>query len=309
MSNAELHRHVEAVRRFSRFYTRKIGVLHEGLLGSELSLSEGRVLYEIAHHDQTTASELGRELGLDAGYLSRILKNLEQRDLVNRAASKADARQFTLSLTANGQAAFATINARSQREVQLLLAGLGQDERSRLVGAMQIVQKLMVDEPRRRVPYILRAHQPGDIGWVVQSHGLLYAQEYGWDESFEAMVAAVAADFINKFDPKRERCWIAERDGETVGSAFVVTESEHVAKLRLVIVAPSARGLGIGKRLVQEAIQFAKFKRYSTLTLWTNDVLTAARHIYKQAGFHLVRSEPHHSFGQDLIGEYWKLKL
>ncbi|MBI4573233.1 MAG: MarR family transcriptional regulator [candidate division NC10 bacterium] len=310
MAKAELDQQVNAVRRFNRFYTKRIGVLHEGLLGSALSLTEVRVLYELAHREHPTAAELAKELELDAGYLSRILRGFKKRGLIAKTPSRTDGRQNLLSLTARGREAFAPLNQRSHDEVAAMLGMLSAGEQRHLIEAMQTIETLLgAGQPEPKVPYLLRPHQPGDMGWVVHRHGVLYAREYGWDETFEALVAEIAAKFIQGFDPKRERCWIAERAGEIVGSVFLVKQSASVAKLRLMYVEPKARGLGIGSRLVQECIRFARQVGYRKITLWTNSVLHAARHIYRKAGFHLVREEPHHSFGHDLIGETWELEL
>lgn len=309
MAESEFDRRVAAVRRFNRFYTRKIGILDQSYLGSGMSLSEVRVLYELTFRDGPTAAELCRDLGLDPGYLSRILKRFEENGLVEREPSTLDGRQSLLRLTADGEAAFAPLYHRSQQEIGSLLAPLRPEEQERLVGALETIEGLLGAEPERPVPYLLRPHQPGDMGWVVQAHGRLYAEEYGWDESFEALVAEIAAKFIQSYDARRERCWIAERQGENVGSVFLVRESDEVAKLRLLIVEPKARGLGIGERLVAECIRFAKRTNYRRITLWTNDVLVAARRIYEKAGFRLIASEPHTSFGHDLVGETWELDL
>lgn len=300
---------VEAVRRFSRFYTRRIGVLNEGLVGSEFSLAEARILYELAHREQALAKDLAQWLDLDPGYLSRILKSFEARDLIRRTASASDGRQQLLSLTEAGQRRFGALNARSRDDMALMLSDLTPRQQQRLIAAMSEIETLLSAERETRVPYILRPHQPGDIGWVVQQHGRLYAQEYGWDDTFEAMVAEIAAKFIKEFDPKRERAWIAEKDGETVGCAFLVGQSDTVAKLRMLLVDPKARGLGIGKRLVEECIKFARLKGYGRITLWTNDILVAARKIYIDAGFKKVGEERHHSFGHHLVGETWELEL
>jgi DNA-binding MarR family transcriptional regulator/GNAT superfamily N-acetyltransferase len=309
MAASDMPQRVEAVRRFNRFYTQQIGVLTEGLLNSAFSLTEARVIYELAHHQQTTASALGGELGLDAGYLSRILQSFRKRGLIDKQPSQTDRRQSIVRLTAAGQEAFAILNARSQHQIEGMLSQLPPEEQQRLVAAMCDVETLLGARPEQRVPYILRPHQPGDMGWVVYRHGVLYAEEYGWDERFEALVASVVAQFIQNYDPKRERCWIAEMHGEIVGSVFLVRQSDTVAKLRLLLVEPRARGLGIGKRLVAECVRYARQLGYATITLWTNSVLLAARHIYEQAGFQLVRQEPHHSFGHDLVGETWELEL
>jgi len=305
----DLLRRVEAIRRFNRFYTRQIGVLNEGLLNSMFSPTEARVIYELAHHEQTTASALGDELDLDAGYLSRMLQSFKKHGLIDTQPSEADRRQRMLRLTQAGQDAFAMLNARSYRQIEAMLNQVPLEDQPRLIAAMRGIQDLLGARPEQKVPYILRPHQPGDIGWVVYRHGVLYAAEYGWDEHFEALVASVVAQFIQDYDPKRERCWIAEMNGEIVGSVFLVKQSDSVAKLRLLLVEPKARGLGIGTRLVGECIRLARQLGYTTLTLWTNSVLLAARHIYVQAGFQLVSAAPHHSFGHDLVGETWELAL
>jgi DNA-binding MarR family transcriptional regulator/GNAT superfamily N-acetyltransferase len=309
MANAAPDRQVEAVRRFNRFYTKQIGVLHEGLLGSEFSLTEVRVLYELAHREKPTAALLSRELGLDPGYLSRILRGFARRGLTAKSRSVSDGRQSLLSLTARGRKAFAPLDRRSHEEVKEMLGRLSPEDRQRAVRAMQALETLLGVRPEPKVPYLLRPHQSGDMGWIIHRHGVLYAEEYGWDETFEALVAEIAAKFIRDFDSKRERCWIAEREGEIVGSVFLVAQSESVAKLRLMYVEPRARGLGIGSRLVEECIRFARRTGYRTITLWTNSVLVAARRIYQRAGFRLVREEPHRSFGHELIGETWELPL
>ncbi len=304
---------IAAVRRFNRFYTQKIGVLEEGLLRSPFSLAQVRVLYELAHRNQPTAAELAKDLGLDAGYLSRMLSDFEKRGLIEKKASEADGRQSLLSLTEHGQQAFAPLNARAQEEIGALLKNLSAAEQSQLIHAMHTIGTLLGARSERQAepetPYILRPHQPGDMGWVVHRHGVLYAQEYGWDERFEALVADIVAEFIQHYDPKRERCWIAEREGEIVGSVFLVQQSKTVAKLRLLLVEPSARGLGIGARLVSECVRFARQARYRKITLWTQSILHAARHIYQKAGFRLARKERHNSFGYDLIGETWELEF
>jgi len=309
MERAGFDQRVKAMRRFNRFYTKRIGVLHEGLLGSPYSLTEVRVLYELAHRDKPTAAELSKELGVDPGYLSRILRSFQKRGLITKARSEADGRQSHLSLTARGRKAFAPLDRRSHDEIQAMLIDLSATDQHRLVQAMQTIETVLGSPREPKVPFLLRPHQPGDMGWVIHRHGALYAQEYGWDETFEALVAEIGAKFLREFDPKRERCWIAEREGEIVGSVFLVKKSPTVAKLRLMYVEPKARGLGIGKRLVEECMRFARQVGYRKITLWTNSVLLAARHIYQKAGFHLVHEERHHSFGHDLIGETWELKL
>lgn len=309
MTTITLAQHVEAVRRFNRFYTKQIGVLTDGYLSTPFSLTEARVIYELAHQETTTATELGNELGLDAGYLSRILRNFTKQGLIDKQPSPNDGRQSLVRLTEQGQAAFATLNARSHADFEIMLGKLSTEEQRRLVEAMRTIEQLLSDQLVHQVPYILRPHQPGDMGWVVHRHGVLYAQEYGWDEQFEALVATIVAEFIQRYDPKRERCWLAEMNGEVVGSVFLVKKSDSVAKLRLLLVEPNARGFGIGTRLIDECIRFARLAGYATITLWTNSVLIAARRLYEHAGFSLVQAEPHHSFGHDLIGETWELDV
>jgi DNA-binding MarR family transcriptional regulator/GNAT superfamily N-acetyltransferase len=300
---------VDVVRRFNRFYTRRIGALRAGLLDSPFSLAEARVLYELAHRERPTAAALARDLGLDAGYLSRMLRGLERRRLITREQSTSDGRQSLLGLTAEGRRTFGTLNTRSTTEVRAMLGKLSDAGQRRLVEAMRDVERLLDGAPETKAPYLLRPHRTGDMGWVVHRHGALYAQEYGWDERFEALVATIVARFIENFDPKRERCWIAERDGEIVGSVFLVSKSRTVAQLRLLYVEPAARGLGIGKRLVDECERFARDHGYRKIVLWTNSVLHAARHIYEAAGYRLVAEDPHHSFGHALVGQTWELKL
>ena len=309
MQTMRLDQQIEATRRFTRFYTQRMGVLERKLLHSPFSLSEARVLYEVAHHEETTAAELRGELQLDAGYLSRILSGFERRGLIEKRPSDTDGRSSRLRLSVHGQDAFATLNARSHRKTATMLDGLGQTDRARLLEAMATIEDLLGARPPRRVPYILRPHRPGDMGWIVRCHAALYAEEYGWDESFEALVAEIVAKFLREFDPAKERCWIAERDGENVGSAMLVKDSDKVARIRLVLVVPGARGLGVGRRLVEECLDFARRAGYRKVTLWTNDILHAARRIYQAAGFRLVEENPHHSFGHDLIGQTWDLDL
>jgi DNA-binding MarR family transcriptional regulator/GNAT superfamily N-acetyltransferase len=299
---------VDAVRRFNRFYTRRVGALQPGYLGSPYPLPQARVLYELGQRGESTASELGAELDLDAGYLSRLLQGLRRQGLVQGQEAREDARRVRLSLTAKGRKAYQQLDARSRDEVAGMLGKLAAPEQARLVGAMQVMEKLLHPSP---VPerISLRSHRPGDMGWVVHRHGALYFQEYGWDERFEALVAGIAKDFVDGFDPARERCWIAEMDGQSVGSVFLVKESKRVAKLRLLLIEPRARGRGLGKRLVAECIAFARAKGYRKLVLWTQSNLLAARGIYEAAGFKRTKQERHSSFGYDLTGEYWELNL
>jgi DNA-binding MarR family transcriptional regulator/N-acetylglutamate synthase-like GNAT family acetyltransferase len=309
MAKNELAQRVESIRHFNRFYTSRIGVLHEHLLKSPFSLTEARVIYELAHREKTSARDLGGELGLDAGYLSRILGGFKKRGLIARKPSQADGRQSVIWLTEKGQKTFAELNAHSHQEIEAMLGGLSPADQSRLIEAMHTIERLFGAEPEHKVPYIIRPHQPGDIGWITYRHGVLYNKEYGWDEQFEALVAQIAAKFIQNYDPKRERCWIAEREGEIVGSIFLVKKSKTVGQLRLLLVEPSARGMGIGKRLVDECVRFARQAGYKKVTLWTNDVLHTARHIYQKAGFQLAHEERHQNFGHDLVGQSWDLKL
>lgn len=300
---------IRAVRRFSRFYTRRIGVLHEGLLASPFTLTEGRVIYELAQAQGCTARQLIEDLGLDAGYLSRILKSFEERGLIRRSADASDARLARIALTAAGRDTFAAMNQRSHDEIAAVLARLDEREQQELVGAMAAVERLMTDKGAGAAAVELRQPLPGDIGWVIQAHAELYAREYGWDGTFETMVAGIALRFMENLDPARERCWIAVRDGQRLGSVFLAADGPQAAKLRMLIVTPEARGLGVGRRLVRECIAFARGVGYAELTLWTNDILHAARRIYLEAGFVLLREEAHHSFGKDLVGQYWKLDL
>jgi DNA-binding MarR family transcriptional regulator/GNAT superfamily N-acetyltransferase len=309
MGTAEFEDRVAAVRRFNRFYTQKIGVLQEGLLDSPFSLTQARVLYEMAYRERPIARELERELGLDPGYLSRILRGFQRQGLIERSAITTDRRQRPLSLTAAGRAAFAPLDDRSRSDIGAMIGELPEPAQQRLVAAMSTVEKLLDASAPGAASYSLRPHRPGDMGWVTSRHGALYAEEYGWDISFEALVAEITAAFVNNFDAGRERCWIAEIGGEPVGSIFAVADTAEAAKLRLLLVEPSARGLGIGRRLVGECIAFARQTGYHKITLWTQSILVAARNIYRDSGFRLVREEPHHSFGHDLVGEYWELQL
>jgi len=307
---------IAAVRAFNRFYTQRIGVLREHLLDSPFPLTAVRVLYELAHWadggSPPTAAVLARKIGLDEGYLSRILRVFEQRGLIRKSANAEDARRKCLALTTKGQRALAPLEARSREEVAAMLARLTPPQQARLGAAMRTIEGLLAGpDPHaaRSVPYLLRAHRPGDIGWVIHRHGALYASEYGYDERFEALVASIAARFIERFDPERERCWIAEMRGEIVGSVFLVRVSGNVAKLRLLLVEPHVRGLGIGARLVDECVRFAREAGYRKLVLWTQSELDAARHIYARAGFKRLRTERHRSFGKSLVAETWEFPL
>ena len=300
---------VDALRRFNRFYTQQIGVLHEGLVQSPWSLTEARVLYELAQRSTIAASELARDLTLDAGYLSRILRRFEDAHLVKRQPSLVDARQSQLTLTATGRKAVASLEDASRCHIAALLQPLSNSDRQRLLGALATVQGLLGPADKRPAAFLLRPHRPGDLGHVVSRHGALYAEEYGWDIRFEAMVAGIAQHFLEHFDPARECCWIAERDGAVIGSVVLARKDDATAKLRLLLVEPSARGLGLGRRLTQECTRFARRAGYARITLWTNSILLAARQIYRDEGYVLTESAPYHGFGQDLVGETWELVL
>jgi len=299
---------VGAIRDFNRFYTRKIGLV-DGTASSPFSLAEARVLFELARLEKPTATEIRKELGLDAGYMSRILGEFERQKLIKRERSAGDERQKALSLTARGRRAFQPLDERSSQQMTEMVESLSARERKQLVDAAQAMRRLLGDKCKAETPYLLREHQPGDLGWIVHRQALLYAEEYGWDGTYEALAAEIAAQFIRNYDPKRERCWIAEKNGDRVGSVLVAKASDDIAKLRLLHVEADARGLGIGRRLVEECIRFSRRAGYQKLTLWTQSVLYAARHIYKQAGFEVVHSEQHHSFGKDLTAETWELNV
>jgi DNA-binding MarR family transcriptional regulator/GNAT superfamily N-acetyltransferase len=306
MATHPLTDRAESVRRFNRFYTRRIGVLHEHLLDSEFSLTEVRILYELTHRPAITSTELCRELGLNAGYVSRVIAGFEKKGLIVKARSQADARASELQLTEKGRATFAPLNDASRSEVTAMLEQLPESAQQQLIDAMGQIQGLLGELSPN---YLLRDPQPGDLGWIVHRHGVLYAQEYGWNAEFEALVAEIVAKYVREFDPRSDRCWIAEKDGRVVGSVFVVRHDDETAKLRLLYVEPSARGLGIGHRLVDECLRFARSAGYRKMVLWTNSVLVDARRIYERAGFHLVEEEAHHSFGKDLIGQTWTVDL
>jgi len=308
MSTPQFEERIAAVRRFSRFYTRQLGLLQESLVHTRFSLTEARVLYELAHRETVTASELAADLDLDHGYLSRILRRFGDDGLLKKARAADDGRQSVISITAKGRKAFAPLNKGSHDQVAAMLQRLPPADQQRVTGAMAAVESLLGETPASS-PIILRPHEAGDMGWVTSAHGAIYAAEYGWNMQFEALVAKITAEFIENFDARRERCWIAELDGERIGSVFVVRKTDAIAKLRLLILDRRARGRGLGRRLVEECLRFAKAAGYSSMTLWTQSILTAARGIYEHAGFRLVASEPHHSFGVDLVGETWEREL
>ena len=305
--------HIAAVRGFNRFYTTQLGILDRGYLKSPFSLAEARVMYELCYRPEPpSATELSRDLHMDAGYLSRILRDFVRRGLVRRETSSRDARLSHLSLTAKGRRIFGELDRKSSDEVRSLVGRLPASARRSVIDAMRTIQSGFGETPAASTgtePFTIRTHRPGDMGWVTHRHGALYAQEYGWDERFEALVARICADFIDHFDPARERCWLAERDGEILGSIFCVKKSKTVAKLRLLLVEPSARGLGVGQRLVRECVEFARTAGYKRMTLWTQNNLHAARHIYQKEGFELVKEEKHQSFGKTLVAQVWELAL
>ncbi len=310
VENAESR--IAAVRRFNRYYTRQIGVLRKTFLDSPYSLGEARVLYEIASQRAPTASEIARRLDLDAGYLSRVLRNFERRGLIRRRTSPKDGRQSHLTLTPRGRKSFMPLDARSQRATAAMLERLVSADQARLVAAMATIETLLGKQNQAPAPqrnYVLRVPRPGDFGWIVKRNAELYAQDYGWVAPFEGVCAQIVADFVNKFDESRERCWIAELDGENVGAVMLANDGDGVARVRLLLVEPKARGLGIGARLIDELIRFARGAGYRKITLWTHSVLTAARHIYQKAGFKLMRCEEHQSWGRPVVSEHWDLEL
>lgn len=309
ISSENVRTDVEFVRSFNRFYTRQLGLLQQGMLGSELSLTELRVLYELFHHNGATAASIGRDLGLDAGYLSRLLQKFGRRRYVKRVRSASDGRERKLTLTAQGIAAFRPLEQAARDQIAVMLESMTPRQRGELVGAMQTVRILLNDGQALAAPWTLRGLKVGDLGRIVQRQGVLYAAEYGWDETFEALLADILAKFVANFAPAFDQAWVAERNGEVVGSILLVRLDERTAKLRALYVEPSARGSGLGRRLVQECIDAARSRGYESLTLWTNDVLISARRIYQAAGFKLTKEEPHHSFGKDLIGQTWDLAL
>jgi len=300
---------IAAVRAFNRFYTRKLGVLDQHLGRSPFSLSEARVIYELAHRDDVSAKEIGNELGLDPGYLSRIVQSFDEKGLITRTPLPTDRRQYQLSLTAKGRQTFAKLNLSSQNEVAAMLAQLPADDAARLTQAMATIETVLEQRRSQPASVVLRSHRVGDMGWVISKQGAAYAADYNWDISYEALVAEICAQFIKDYDAAREHCWIAEVGGEPVGSIFLVKATDEIAKLRLLQVEKKARGLGIGRALVEQCIQGARERGYTRMTLWTQSILVAARGIYKSAGFELVATKPHHSFGHDLMGETWERDL
>lgn len=300
---------VAALRAFTRSYTALLGVLDEGLLHTPYSVTEARVIFELAQRDLTQVADLRGDLDIDAGYMSRITAKLEADGLVHRERSRTDARRQALRLTERGRAAYDMLDARAAEQATQLLGGMPDPVQRRVVAAMDTIRAAFADEATSPSTVVLRAPGPGDLGWVVARHGSLYAAEYGWDETFEGLVARIVGDFAADHDPRREAAWIAEIDGEPVGCVFCVAADETTAQLRLLLVEPTARGRGVGRRLVDECVRFARRAGYRSMVLWTNDVLVSARRIYEAAGFTLVDEDPHHSFGQDLVGQHWSLEL
>ena len=309
MSPTDSDDQISAVRAFNRFYTRKLGVLDQQLLKSPFSLSEARVLYELAHREDVAAKEIGIELGLDPGYLSRIVQKFDEDGLITRKPLASDRRQYRLGLTAKGRQAFAKLERSTHDDVAAMLGELDDGKRASVVHAMRTIEHALEPPTQKPAGFLLRSHRPGDIGWIVSRHGAIYAQEYGWDITFEALAAEITAQFIRSYDPSREHCWIAEIGGEPVGSIFLVRASDQVAKLRLLLVEKEARGLGVGRALTEQCIRFAREAGYSSITLWTQSILVAARGIYQRAGFQRIKEEKHHSFGVDLVGETWEREL
>jgi DNA-binding MarR family transcriptional regulator/GNAT superfamily N-acetyltransferase len=306
---AEIERRITALRRFNRFYTQKLGVLSETFLNTPFSLTECRVLQALAHRDGATASWLGRELDLDAGYLSRILRDFERQGLILRNQSSQDARQTMISLTPAGREAFEPLDRASHSAMSAMLSPLADSEQDRLVAAMRTISGLLGGEHEPVPAVVLRPHRAGDMGWIADRHGALYGQEYGLNYKMEAYVAEVVGKFLREFEPQREHCWIAEQDGTRIGSVFIVKENDAVARLRMLLVEPRARGLGVGRRLVEECIRFSRHAGYSEIVLWTHSILTAARRIYDSVGFVLEETETHDEFGPELVGETWRLRL
>ncbi|UCF85693.1 MAG: MarR family transcriptional regulator [Desulfobacteraceae bacterium] len=309
MAENELHEAVTVFRRFNRFYTKQIGLLNQGLLKTRFPLTQARILYELAQHEQSTPGDIISELKIDPGYLSRILSNFEKEGLLSKVRSKSDSRQRILKLTTQGKKSFSVLNERSGKEAEALLLGLSEEDRHRLLHAMQVIENILGMEQKPPMSYLLRPYEPGDIGWIVHRHGVVYSEEYGFDETFEALVAEILVHFIRKHDPKREYIWIAEQEGERAGSVMVVDTGDQFAQLRLLFVEPKARGKGIGMRLIKECINFSKRNHYQKIKLWTQSNLLEARHLYAKAGFELIEKYSHKSFGHDLIAEFWELPL
>jgi DNA-binding MarR family transcriptional regulator/N-acetylglutamate synthase-like GNAT family acetyltransferase len=300
---------IAALRRFNRFYTQKIGVLESSYLQSPFSLAEARVLYELVQQGETTASEISVSLGLDMGYLSRILAKFQGQQLIKRAPAEQDARQRLIQVTVKGKKAVQALDSRSHDQAGALLAGLTASRQTNVLQAMSEIQSTLGDSPVTGEPYIIRTHRTGDLSWIAYRHAVLYSQEYGWNQGFEALILEITTNFLKNYDPKAERCWVAERSGEILGCVLLVKQSKRIAKLRLLLVEPSVRGLGIGKRLVEECIRFARETGYEKIGLWTHSNLSAARGIYQKAGFQLVGTDSHEDFGPPVTAETWEMPL
>jgi DNA-binding MarR family transcriptional regulator/GNAT superfamily N-acetyltransferase len=300
---------IAAFRRFNRFYTQKIGVLENGYLQSPFSLAEARLLYELAQREESTASELSASLGLDMGYLSRMLGKLQEQDFIKRAPAQQDARQRLIQVTTKGKKAVHALDSRSHDQAGALLAGLTAPQQTNVLQAMSQIQGTLGESPAPSEPYIIRTHRTGDLSWIAYRHAVLYSQEYGWNQGFEDLILEITTNFLKNYDPEAERCWVAERSGEILGCVLLVKQSKRIAKLRLLLVEPSARGLGIAKRLVEECIRFARETGYEKIGLWTHSNLTAARRIYQKAGFQLVGTDSHQDFGPRVTAETWELAL
>ncbi|UCE11514.1 MAG: MarR family transcriptional regulator [Candidatus Thorarchaeota archaeon] len=309
MSQSRLEQSIGEVRRFNRFYTKRIGLLNQGLLETRFSLTQARIIFELAQQDKTVSTDLVRKLDIDPSYLSRILTAFEKNGLIQKAKSETDSRQRILTLTPMGRKSFKELNEKASQEIREMLIALSSDDRLRFLNATKAIQRILNPDEMSAPSYLLRPHGAGDIGWITHRHGVLYAEEYGWDETFEALVADILVKFIQSNDPKRERIWIAEQDGEKVGSIVLVDAGNQVSQLRLLLVEPKARGKGIGRRLIQECIDFSKSRGYNKIRLWTQKNLDAARHLYRKAGFVCVSEKPHRSFGHNLIEEFWELNL
>ena len=309
MAENKLHEDTVLFRRFNRFYTKQIGLLSQGLLKTRFPLIQARVLYELAQQKQTTASALVYKLSIDPGYLSRILSTFEKEGLLRKHRSPSDSRQRILTLTNQGKKSFAKLYERSRRDAEEMLRDLADEDRHRLLHAMQTIETILDTNPKPPTPYLLRPHRPGDIGWIIQRHGVVYEAEYEFDETFEALVAEILVKFIREHNPKRECLWIAEQEGERIGSVMIVDAGDQVAQLRLLLVEPKARGQSVGKRLIDECINFSRRNHYRKIKLWTQGNLLEARHLYTKAGFKVVSESPHQSFGQDLTAEFWELPL
>lgn len=309
MTENRIEQIIHDIRSFNRMYTIRIGLLNKGLLRTRFSLSQARVIFELAQQEKTNSSEIAQKLGMDPGYLSRILSAFEKEGLISKEKSSMDSRQWVIGLTTKGENEFQNLNSRSNDEIREMIEHLSSEDQHRLVNAMHTIDKMLHPESNRPPFLLIRQHRAGDIGWIAHQHGVIYSEEYGWDETFEALTAEILAKFIQDYDPKRERIWIAEQNGEKVGSVMIVDEGAQVAKLRLFLVEPKARGQGIGKKLIEECIDFSRRNGYKIIKLWTQSNLFAARHLYSKYGFELMEEEPCIMFGHELVSEIWELKL